>query len=204
MKTSFLNISGKKRLSWGDVPDGWEYSFVCLFCGFHKHFVVGIFLCSWYLTHRIFLSYNTIDVPVPIRPCEEWVWQVQQCWDRVDTGGTQESGSLQLHAGQDQDSHWQAMRVRYLYLSMNLFLYSVSLSPDSDVARLFAKCSSKSCAPSEIAHTSSRTHKNKVCMHMLTSCVCVLTSVTARIWWDGVTECKLILHIGVLKRWECL
>ena len=32
-------------------------------------------------------------------------------------------------------------------------------------------------APSEIAHTGSRAHKNKVCVHALTSCVCVLTSL---------------------------
>ena len=40
-------------------------------------------------------------------------------------------------------------------------LYSVSPSPGSDVARLFAQRRSKSCAPNEIAHTGSRAHNNK-------------------------------------------
>ena len=53
--------------------------------------------------------------------------------------------------------------------------YSVSSSPGSDVARLFAKRSSKSCAPSEVVHNGSRAHKTKECVHTLKSCVCVLT-----------------------------
>ena len=48
-------------------------------------------------------------------------------------------------------------------------VYSDSPSPGSDVARLFAKSSSKTCAPSEIAHT---------------RCICVLTSLPE----DGETE----------------
>ena len=45
-----------------------------------------------------------------------------------------------------------------------LLLYSISSSPGSDVARLFAKRSSKSCAPNdEIARA--RTQKQRVCAH---------------------------------------
>ena len=56
-------------------------------------------------------------------------------------------------------------------------LCSISPSLGSDVACLFAKRSSKLCAQSEIVHTGSCAHKNKECVHTLTSCVCVLTSL---------------------------
>ena len=41
-------------------------------------------------------------------------------------------------------------------------LYSVSLTPGSDVARLFAKHSSKSCVPSEVTHLM-RAQEQSVC-----------------------------------------
>ena len=63
----------------------------------------------------------------------------------------------------------------------NKLLYSVSLSFGSDVVCLIAKRSVKSRA---LAHIGSRAHKNKECVHALTSCVCVLTSLPE----DGETE----------------
>ena len=42
--------------------------------------------------------------------------------------------------------------VNILFLLWNIGLYSVSLSPGSDVARLFAKRSSKSYAPIKCVH----------------------------------------------------
>ena len=51
----------------------------------------------------------------------------------------------------------------------SFLLYSLLLSSGSDIVRLSAKRSAKSRAPKEIAHTGS-------CMHVLKSCVCVLTS----------------------------
>ena len=62
-------------------------------------------------------------------------------------------------------------------LHLTYLLYSCSPSSGSDVVRLFAKRSAKSRAPREIAHTGSRAHKNKECVHALKSCVCVLTSL---------------------------
>ena len=53
-------------------------------------------------------------------------------------------------------------------------VYSVSSCPGSDIARLFAKSSSKSHAPSEIAYTSSLAHKTKsVCMRLLAASACL-------------------------------
>ena len=72
-------------------------------------------------------------------------------------------------------------------------LYSVSPSPGSDIARLFAK--SKSGAPSDIAHTGSRAHKNKVCMHAITSCACVLTSLPG----DGEAEYSRIFFYDMMN-----
>ena len=64
--------------------------------------------------------------------------------------------------------------------------YSVSPYPGSDVARLFAKSSSKLRAPCEIA----RTHKNiKEYGLEFTSCVSVVTSLPV----DGVTEYNILV-----------
>ena len=58
-------------------------------------------------------------------------------------------------------------------------IYSVSSSLGSDVARLFAKHSSKSCAPSEIA----RTQKQRVCARVYK--LRMRAYITARRWRDG-------------------
>ena len=66
-------------------------------------------------------------------------------------------------------------------------LYSVSPSPGSDVAQLFAKLYSKWCALSEMAHTDSHAHKNKECVHgvhALTSCVCMRKSLPGDGRWS--------------------
>ena len=77
-------------------------------------------------------------------------------------------------------------------------LYSISPSTGSDVAvvaHLFSKGSSKSCAPSETAHTGSHTptHKNKQCVHALKSCACVLTSLPK----DGETKYSTLTNTWV-------
>ena len=51
-----------------------------------------------------------------------------------------------------------------------LTIYSISLLPDSDVVASFS-------IPSQIAHTIARAYKNKECVHALTCCVYVLTSL---------------------------
>ena len=58
---------------------------------------------------------------------------------------------------------------------MDFSPYSVSLFSGSYVVCLLAKRSCKTCVPSEIAHTGLHAHKNKEWVHMLKSCVCVLT-----------------------------
>ena len=69
-------------------------------------------------------------------------------------------------------------------------LYSGSPSSGSDVVRLFAKRSAKSRAPRKIAHSGSRERKNKSCVHPLTSCVCVLTTLPE----DGEPEYRNFVH----------
>ena len=85
-----------------------------------------------------------------------------------------------------QQSWWyQIVADKFVYKNYNILelsqlspkLYSVSLSSGSEVVRLFAKRSAKSRTPREIAHTGSRTRKNKESVHALKSCVCVLTSL---------------------------
>ena len=62
------------------------------------------------------------------------------------------------------------------------WLYSPS--PGSDVAHLLAKHSFKSPAPSKIAHTGSRIHKNKECGHVRYEQACMLMSLPE----NGKTE----------------
>ena len=81
-------------------------------------------------------------------------------------------------------------------------VYSVSSSPCSDVARLFAKRSSKSCAPSEISHTGLHTYKNKECVEAITSRTCRLTLLPG----DGETEYSARTLLGgsvCISIWTC-
>ena len=88
---------------------------------------------------------------------------------------------------------------RYKLIEINqitCLIYSVSPSPGSDVARLFAKRSSKSCAPCEIAH------KNKECVHCARAYklrLCALRRCQEKMRRSIVDETPEALYGG----WQC-
>ena len=70
------------------------------------------------------------------------------------------------------------------------WLYSVSLSPGSDVAYL------PNAVLNRARQVKLRTHKNKVCVHTLTSYVCVFTSLPG----DDETEYSKTVEINFKKK----
>ena len=102
-------------------------------------------------------------------------WQIEWILETIVLGYT---WCFDFKCEECHEDPYEKMFLRIWDFWSRRILYSVSPSSGSDVVRLFAKRSAKSRAPSEIAHVSSRKHKNKEeCVHTLRSCICMLMSL---------------------------